>query len=82
MREVRAKASQERPRLDHVGAKMATWCSTWSFWGRFLVDFLSIWGAFWHMDRIVKLMKNLVFFEVFRYSGGLGWLVEASLAPF
>ena len=43
MREVRAKASQERPRLDHVGAKMATWCSTWPLLDGFGVDLASIW---------------------------------------
>ena len=72
MREVRAKASQERPRLDHVGAKMATWCSTWALLGGFGVDLGSIWEAFWHMGQIVKSMKNHWFFEVFGYSGVVG----------
>ena len=42
MSEVSAKLDQERPKLDHVGAKMAPWCSTWLFlriWGRFGDDF-------------------------------------------
>ena len=38
MSEVSAKLDQERPKLDHVGAKMATWCSTWSVLDRFGVD--------------------------------------------
>ena len=45
---------------------------------RFGVDL----GAFSHMGRIVKIVKNLRFFEVFRYSGGLEWLLEASWALF
>ena len=49
----------------------------WIF-GRFLVDL----GAFSHMGRIAKIVKNLRFFEVFRYSGGLEWLVEASWVLF
>ena len=42
MREVSAKLDQERPKLDHVGAKMATWCSTWGLLGGSGVDFWSI----------------------------------------
>ena len=38
--------------------------------------------TFSHMGRIAKIVKNLSFFVVFRYSGGLGWLVEASWALF
>ena len=38
-RQVGATAAQ-------VGAKMATWCSTWCFWGRFYVDLVSIWDHF------------------------------------
>ena len=49
-----------------------------SIFGRFGVDL----GAFSHMGRIAKIVKNLRFFEVFRYSGGLEWLVEASWALF
>ena len=49
-----------------------------SILGRFGVDL----GAFWHMGRIAKIVKDLRFFEVFRYSGGLEWLVEASWALF
>ena len=37
---------QERPKLAHVGAKMATWGSTWRFGGRFWVDLASIWEHF------------------------------------
>ena len=39
-------------------------------------------GAFSHMGRIAKIVKNLRFFYVFRYSGGLEWLLEASWALF
>ena len=53
------KLEQERPKLAHVGAKMATWCSTWRFWGGFEVDSASILGAFSHMGRIVKIVKIL-----------------------
>ena len=63
---------QERPKLAHVGAKMATWCSTWLLLDGFGVDLGSILGAFWHMGQIVKSMKNLRFFEVFGYSGVVG----------
>ena len=34
------------------------------------------------MGRIAKIVKNLRFFEVFRYSGGLEWFVELSWALF
>ena len=47
-----------------------------SILGRFGIDL----GAFSHMGRIVKILKNLMFFEVFRYSGGFEGLVEASWA--
>ena len=33
------KLEQERLKLAHVGAKMATWCLTWRVW----VDLASIW---------------------------------------
>ena len=49
-----------------------------SIFGRFGVDL----GALSHTGRIAKIVKNLRFFEVFRYSGGLEWLVEASWALF
>ena len=39
MSAVSAKLDQERSKLDHVGAKMATWCSTWRLLGRFGDDF-------------------------------------------
>ena len=39
MREVSGKLDQEWPKLDHVGANMATWCSTWGLLGRFGKDF-------------------------------------------
>ena len=39
-------------------------------------------GAFSHMGRIAKIVKNLRFFDVFRYSGGLEWFVELSWALF
>ena len=42
MSEVSAKLDQERPKLDHVGTKMATWCLTWCLLGRFGDDFWSI----------------------------------------
>ena len=42
MSAVSAKLDQERPKLDHVGAKMATWCSTWGLLGRFGDDFCLI----------------------------------------
>ena len=48
MSAVSFKLDQERPKLDHVGAKMATWCSTWRLLGRFgddfLVDFEAMFG--------------------------------------
>ena len=34
MSQVSVNLDQERPKLDHVGAKMATWCSTWGLLGR------------------------------------------------
>ena len=40
------KLEQERLKLAHVGAKMATWGVTWRFWGRFWVDLASIWEHF------------------------------------
>jgi len=46
--------------------------------GRFGVDL----EAFLHMGRIAKIVKNLRFFDVFRYSGGLEWFVELSWALF
>ena len=49
-----------------------------SIWDRFGVDV----GAFSHMGRIAKIVKILRFLKVFRYSGGLEWLVEASWALF
>ena len=49
-----------------------------SILGRFDVDL----GAFSHIGRIAKIVKNLRSFEDFRYSGGLEWLVEASWALF
>ena len=69
---MRAKASQKQPRLDHVGAKMATWCSTWRLLDGFGVDLGSILGAFWHMGQIVKSMKNFKFLKVFCCSGVVG----------
>ena len=42
MSAVSAKLDQERPKLEYVGAKMATWCSTWRLLGRFGDDFWSI----------------------------------------
>jgi len=35
MSQVSVKLDQERPKLGHFGAKMVTWCSTWSFLDRF-----------------------------------------------
>ena len=49
-----------------------------SILGRFGIDL----GYFWHMVGIVKIVKNLRFFKVFCYCGGLGWLVEASWVLF
>ena len=34
----RLRERQVGERAAHVGAKMATWCSTWRFWGRFGID--------------------------------------------
>ena len=69
---MRAKASQKRTRLDHVGAKMATWCSTWPPLDGLWVDLESILEAFLHMGQIVKSVKNLRFLQVFCYSGVVG----------
>ena len=49
-----------------------------SIFDRFGVDL----GAFWHMDRMAKIAKKKVLFNVFCYSGRFGWLVQASWALF
>ena len=45
MSEVSVKLDQERPKLAHVGVKMATWCSTWILLDRFGIDFWSMLGS-------------------------------------
>ena len=39
-------------------------------------------GAFSHLGRIAKIVKNKGFLYVFRYYGGLEWLLKASWALF
>ena len=53
--------------------------------GAFGVDFGSIWRRFGSILAHGSDSKNnekLMFFQVFRYSGGLEWLIEASWALF
>ena len=74
---MRAKASQKRPRLDHVGAKMATLCSTWLLLDGLWVDLDSILEAFWHMGQIEKNIKKPKVLNVFLlFWGGWGGLLR------
>ena len=39
------KCGQEASKMDHVGAMMATWCSSWEVLNRFGVRFSEFFGA-------------------------------------
>ena len=67
-----AKLDQERPKLDHVGTKRATWSSTWGLLGRFGDDFCLILRPCLDIGDLWKSMKNLRFLKVFWYSEVVG----------